>query len=127
MVTLTDKTGADAVCTIFETLNRTGVKLSVFELLTARFWPKGINLHDLWAKAKDDYSIIADFEIDRYYLLQTVSLVARNTPSCKHSDVLELDITAIHQWWDRAVWGMSQALKILQEDCGVITPKWPPY
>ena len=39
VVTLSDATEADALCTIFETLNRTGVKLSVFELLTARFWP----------------------------------------------------------------------------------------
>lgn len=127
VVTLTDKTGADAVCTIFETLNRTGVKLSVFELLTARFWPKGINLRDLWAKAKDDEPIIADFEIDPYYLLQTISLVARTSPSCKRSDVLELKTDAIQQWWDRAIWGLAQALKILQEDCGVITAKWLPY
>ncbi len=35
VVTLSDRTEADALCTIFETLNRTGVKLSVFELLTA--------------------------------------------------------------------------------------------
>ena len=30
VVTLSDKTEPDALCTIFETLNRTGVKLSVF-------------------------------------------------------------------------------------------------
>ena len=44
VVTLSDSTSAEAVCTIFETLNRTGVKLSPFELLTARFWPKNVNL-----------------------------------------------------------------------------------
>ena len=36
VVTLSDQTEPAALCTIFETLNRTGVKLSVFELLTAR-------------------------------------------------------------------------------------------
>ena len=36
VTTLSAATPADAVCNIFETLNRTGVKLSVFELLTAR-------------------------------------------------------------------------------------------
>lgn len=40
VVTLSEKTSPDALCTIFETLNRTGVKLSAFELLTARFWPE---------------------------------------------------------------------------------------
>ena len=48
VVTLSDKTKPDALCTIFETLNRTGVKLSVFELLTARFWPANINLRSHW-------------------------------------------------------------------------------
>jgi uncharacterized protein with ParB-like and HNH nuclease domain len=47
VVTLSDKTEPDALCTIFETLNRTGVKLSVFELLAARFWPQNINLRAL--------------------------------------------------------------------------------
>jgi hypothetical protein len=42
----TGGTEADVLCTIFETLNRTGVKL--FEPLTARFWPLKINLLELW-------------------------------------------------------------------------------
>jgi len=61
VVTLSDKTEPDALCTIFETLNRTGVKLSVFELLTARFWPQNINLRDLWDRARGEYPIIDDF------------------------------------------------------------------
>jgi uncharacterized protein with ParB-like and HNH nuclease domain len=90
VVTLSDSTNAEAVCTIFETLNRTGVKLSPFELLTARFWPKNINLRHLWARAREDYPIIEDFEVDPYYLLQVVALVSRTTPACKRSDVLYL-------------------------------------
>ena len=64
MVTLTEETSAPAVCTIFETLNRTGIKLSVFELLTARFWAKDLNLRNLWDEAKAEFSIIEDYEID---------------------------------------------------------------
>src|SRR5262249_25075746 len=58
VVTLSDKTEPDALCTIFETLNRTGVKLSVFELLTARFWPQNINLRELWDNAREQHPII---------------------------------------------------------------------
>ena len=54
VVTLSDETEPDALCTIFETLNRTGVKLSVFELLTARFWPHNINLRDLWKRHEEN-------------------------------------------------------------------------
>jgi hypothetical protein len=126
-VTLSDETSAEAVCTIFETLNRTGVKLSPFELLTARFWPKGINLRELWDNARADFPIIAQFDVDPYYLLQAVALVSRAAPSCKRKDVLELSVDAIKEWWDRCVGGLAAGLQMLRDDCGVIVPKWLPY
>jgi uncharacterized protein with ParB-like and HNH nuclease domain len=64
VVTLTENTDADALCTIFETLNRTGVKLTVFELLTARFWPESIRLRAMWDEAKKIYPIIEEFDVD---------------------------------------------------------------
>jgi len=57
MVTLSEDTDGGAICTIFETLNRTGVKLGVFDLLTARFWPKSVNLRTLWEKARAEHPI----------------------------------------------------------------------
>lgn len=128
VVTLSDATSAEAVCTIFETLNRTGVKLSPFELLTARFWPKKVSLRALWAKAQDDYPIIQDFEIDPYYLLQVVSLVvSRRAPSVRRGDILNLEASDINEWWDRAVYGMAKGLEMLRDDCGVMLPRWLPY
>jgi hypothetical protein len=127
VVTLSDETAAEAVCTIFETLNRTGVKLSPFELLTARFWPKSVNLRELWAKALGDYPIIREFEIDPYYSLQIVALVSKERPSCKRGDVLALESEAIEEWWDRSVWGLAEGLQMLRSDCGVLTPRWLPY
>jgi uncharacterized protein with ParB-like and HNH nuclease domain len=103
VVTLSDQTEPDALCTIFETLNRTGVKLSVFELLTARFWPQNINLRALWDQALADYPVISNFEVDPYYILQGVSLASRPTPSCKHGDVLKLSAPDITAWWDKVV------------------------
>ena len=58
VVTLSDATEADAICTIFETLNRTGVKLGIFDLLTARFYPTGLNLREHWKLACFQNSII---------------------------------------------------------------------
>ena len=127
VVTLSDTTGADAVCTIFETLNKTGVKLTPFELLTARFWPKGVNLRELWKEAQVQHPIVREFGVDPYYLLQVVALVSRQTPSCKRGDVLALDPNDITQWWDLAVQGMADTLEILRDDCGVLIPKWLPY
>ena len=128
VVTLSDKTEPDALCTIFETLNRTGVKLSVFELLTARFWPQNIKLRALWDKALDDHPIIADFEVDPYYVLQAIALASRKAPSCKRSDVLNLaaaDIDGVVG--RRSCSGLPAGLEILRDDCKVMLPKWLPY
>lgn len=127
VVTLSDKTEPDALCTIFETLNRTGVKLSVFELLTARFWPHDIKLRDLWAAALVAHPIIADYEVDPYYVLQGISLASRKAPSCKRGDVLNLTAKDIPEWWDRIVAGLAHGLEILRDDCKVMQPRWLPY
>lgn len=127
VVTLSDATEPDALCTIFETLNRTGVKLSVFELLTARFWPQNINLRALWDKALADRPVIGDFDVDPYYVLQGISLASRKTPSCKRGDVLNLAGHEISEWWDKVVHGLATGLEILRDDCKVMLPKWLPY
>src|SRR5206468_11234646 len=101
MVTLSEDTTASAVCTIFETLNRTGVKLSVFDLLAARFWPEDVRIRELWLKALEDYPIIADFDLDPYYVLQSISLFsATAAPSCKRCDVLIMQVDQSSQVWD---------------------------
>jgi len=128
VVTLSDKTEPDALCTIFETLNRTGVKLSVFELLTARFWPQNINLRARWDKTLAEHPIIADFEVDPYYVLQGISLaLTRKAPSCKRGEVLNMKAPDIIEWWDKVVDGLSTGLEILRDDCKVMLPKWIPY
>ena len=127
VVTLSDATQADALCTIFETLNRTGVKLSVFELLTARFWPQDIRLRALWDEALTTQPVIRDFDVDPYYVLQGISLACRKTPSCKRSDVLNLKPEDIREWWEPTVRALARGLEILRDDCKVMQPKWLPY
>lgn len=129
VVTLTSKTSADAICTIFETLNRTGVKLSVFELLTARFWPDNVNLRSLYDDARRESPLIDDFDIDPYYILQSASLLkTEKAPTCKRKDILK-DLTATHisELWRPVIEGLNGILKILSEDCGVLVSKWLPY
>lgn len=127
VVTLSEKTDADAVCTIFETLNRTGIKLSVFELLTARFWPKKVDLRDLWDSTQRDHPLLSLFEVDPYYILQVVALISKKKPSCKRSDVLDLDAEVMTRWWPRAAEGIADGIEILRDDCGLLIPDWLPY
>jgi hypothetical protein len=128
MVTLIENTTASAVCTIFETLNRTGVKLSVFDLLAARFWPEDVRLRDLWDEAQEQYPVIADFEVEPYYLLQSISLfTAKAAPSCKRGDVLQMDVAQIPSGWHPIVRGLADFLQMLRDDCGIVLPRWLPY
>jgi hypothetical protein len=127
VVTLSQETDADALCTIFETLNRTGVKLGVFELLTARFFAEKVHLRNLWEAAREKHPIVADFDVDPYYVLQAISLACRKAPSCKRSDVLTLTAADISEWWPKVIQALATGLEILRDDCKVALPKWLPY
>ena len=125
VVTLTGNPSLEAVCTIFETLNNTGVRLSVFDLLSARFYAKGKNLRQMWTQAFENGDHLREFEVDPYYLLQVIAARAAN--SIKRSDVLKLDAADVVASWDDAVWGMEQTLDLLNQDCGVLNAQLLSY
>lgn len=128
VVILKPSTPPDAICTIFETLNRSGVKLTVFELLTARFWPRDVNLRELWDNAQSERPIVKEFKVDPYYVLQIISLAFRDHPSCKRGDVLGMDMGEnFPDRWRQAVESLAQSLAFLKEECGVKAKKWLPY
>ena len=125
VVTLPETTPIEAVCTVFETLNRTGKPLGPFELLTARFYPDGVNLRDLWAEAVDAYPVLDTFDIDPYSLLQGVCLRARG--SAQRSDVLgRLKATDVTDHWAKIVAGITSVIDLLNA-AGILTPRYLPY
>lgn len=127
VVTLSADTEPAALCTIFETLNRTGVKLSVFELLTARFWSQDLKLRELWEQARSDHPLIAHFDVDPYYVLMAIALAGGQARSCKRGDVLNVSAETVLQWWPRVVKALNRALTILVNDCWVLQSRWLSY
>lgn len=125
VTTLAQTTAAEAVCTIFETLNRTGVKLSVFELITARAFADEVRLRDMWQTACERDQVLLDFGIDPYYLLQAIAMSARG--SAKRSTVLSMGVPEIVDQWDQTVRGLASSLTLLRDECGVLVSKWLPY
>lgn len=125
VTTLSEDTPIEAVCTIFETLNRTGVKLSVFELLTARAFAKDVNLRDLWIEATEAHPVLDDFRVDPYYVLQAISV--RKSGSAKRASVLNLGVTDITDEWEATTSGMAEGLRLLRDECGVLVERWLPY
>jgi hypothetical protein len=125
VVTLEQRTSLEAVCSIFETLNKTGVRLSVFELLAARFFAKGLDLRKKWQAGRAERAIIAEFDVDEYYVLQAIALRARR--SAQRADVLKLTKEQLEEHWDPVLRGFKGALEMLRADCGVLTARWLPY
>ena len=122
---LPHSTELEAVCTIFETLNRTGKPLTPFELISARAFAGGQSLRDLWDAALEAHPILADFDVEPYYVLQVVAL--RLGASCQRRDVLRLDPVDIAREWDNACADTASAVQLLRNECGVLVGKWLPY
>ncbi|MDQ2759228.1 MAG: hypothetical protein M3Y17_02040, partial [Actinomycetota bacterium] len=118
-------TELEAVCTIFETLNRTGKPLTPFELISARAFAGGLSLNDYWSSALERHPVLEDFGLEPYYLLQVIAL--RLGVSCKRSVVLSLSPDDIARQWDDAVSDMASAVCLLRDECGVLVSRWLPY
>lgn len=130
VVTLSDKTKPAAICAIFETLNRTGTKLSPYDLLAAKLYPDDIRLRDMWDDARVQNPILADFYgDDPYHIIQSVAIYTATdkAPSCKRGDVLKMNAEQVRNGWESVVNGMADVLKILREDCGVVSWGYLPY
>lgn len=126
VVTLPSSTSIEAVATVFETLNSTGKPLGPFELLTARFYPQGVKLRDLWEQAQTEHDILKEFAVDEYSLLQSVTLRAHN--SAQRSDVLrKLTGSDVTSHWPAVSRGFAKSIEFLQRECGVVSPKLVPY
>lgn len=126
VVTLPSETSIEAVATVFETLNSTGKPLGPFELLTARLYPSGVHLRDLWDRARSEFEVLDEYRVDPYSVLQSVTL--RVYGSAQRSDVLRrLTAADVEAHWDYVVRGFARVIELLQAECGVVTPGILPY
>jgi hypothetical protein len=123
-LTLSKDVGPASLCTIFETLNMTGVRLTVFELLTARVILEKLNLREMWDKAVKKYPIFEEFDVDPYAALQALALVTKG--SLQKKVILELSKSDFDSSWPEVVSAMAKAFEILRDDCGVMTRTWLP-
>ncbi len=130
VVELPADTSLEAVCAIFETLNKTGTKLTVFDLLTAKFWPHQLHLREMYADARGRWPVLggSGLDVDSTYLLQAISLIrSEDAPKCKRSDLLQLEPHDFADDWERTCRAAAQALTMLRDECGVLTRDWLPY
>ncbi len=141
IIKLRKETSKEAVCLVFEKVNTGGVKLSVFELITASYAADGYNLRDDWYGSKDRsvesrQSRLAEelllTQVESTDFLQAITLLhtlekrridlasgkqgKQVTPvSAKRNSVLELPLSAYKQWADKVESGFRLAAKFLKK------------
>ena len=91
----------DEIAILFERINRTGVKLSIFDLLVARFY-QFIKLREEWEKAVDEKINIRKYTAGdkrhvtvAYYFLQGMAM--KNGMSIKARDMLNIDENTLNE------------------------------
>lgn len=108
--------------------HRTGNPLTPFELISARAFASGHSLRDLWGAALEAHPILADFDVEPYYVVQCDCPAARCLlPTLQRRDVLNLDAADIAREWDNACADTASAVQLLRNECGVFVSKWLPY
>lgn len=111
-IELDKTTSMDAVTTVFEKVNQGGVKLTVFELLTAKFagdknyfatHKSAFRLREDWEQTReklDDFDVLSKFENDDF--LQAVTLAATyagpKMTTARKEDVLRLTLDDYLVW-----------------------------
>ncbi|MDX5478775.1 MAG: hypothetical protein LPJ98_09990, partial [Cyclobacteriaceae bacterium] len=127
---------AENIAVLFERINRTGIKLSIFDLLVARLY-KFLNLRSEWEKAFDVSENLKKYVLNNkrdtqvaYYFIQ--ALVLANNKSIKARDMLGIDDQIVNQEnWNAIIEQIeSNVLQRLLDvnEYGIArVDKWLPY
>jgi hypothetical protein len=122
----------EALTRIFETLNRTGVRLDAFDLMVAVLYPGGFHLRDEWQQACDENPVLVRMDASGLEILKVIALwqreadrhqnsrpTARRIVGVRQRDVLNIPAEVVAREWSRAVVAYSRALRLLQTSCGI--------
>jgi hypothetical protein len=126
----------EALARIFETINRTGVKLNAFDLMVAVLCPHDFKLRDAWEDALLEYPLLKVFEVDGIEILKLVALWTRRKQQeervrvtvrgVRQGDVLAIPPPEVKSNWKRALLAYVEALRLLVGRLGVAHPSLAP-
>jgi len=127
VISLSQETRDDIV-NIFERINRTGLGLSLFDLLAARLYIKGVDLRFLWEEFKKGHNDIAAV-IKPEFLVKVISILEDQEP--KKSNLLnvldKLDAKVFQGRWEEAVYAIKEAYQRVVKLYGAFNQAWIPY
>lgn len=128
-IELDKHTSMEAVTTVFEKVNQGGVKLTVFELLTAKFagdaeyfaeHQEAFRLADHWRSVKQDlqqFQVLEGFRNDDF--LQAVTLLAsrasNRATTARKEDILKLKLVDYRRWAPEVVEALKWTARFLKD------------
>lgn len=141
-----DRESLEQITLIFEKINTTGVRLSVFDLLNARLYLHGIRLHNLWEESIQNYEYLRELSSDnsdlaKILVLRTIGLLRLlrtgfNTEESEISDIknrslINLSSNEFEDDWYTAVEYIDKALERImstnEDGFGAFMVRWIPY
>ena len=130
MIRLTRDVPLAAVAKVFETLNRTGLKLGTFDLMVAKLYPHNFKLREEWAEVETSFPVFKQFGVSgvdllklialREYLRQSAGDGPVRVKGIREGDVLQLSPSVVIAEWYAAIDGLQKALDFLRDHCGVV-------
>ncbi len=112
----------EAVARIFETTNKTGVKLSTVDLMTAKLYPHDFKLRDEWEKIERMHPELLDSfagTLDAEDVLRIVAF-SRGT-GVTRDQILRLQPGHVKADWSSAVAAFLETLEFLRRQLGVLS------
>ena len=120
-----------AIAKIFETLNRTGVRLATFDLMVARLYPYEFKLRTEWEEARVVFDQFEEMGIeDGVEVLKVIALnehmrereanIKLSIRGVRESDVLNLSPQTVIEHWLVAAQALANAIDFVKKECGAI-------
>ncbi|MCA9313634.1 DUF262 domain-containing protein [Candidatus Saccharibacteria bacterium] len=124
--------GIAEICAVFEKMNNKGVKLTVFDLLTARLYRSNISLRKLWIDTYQKHEHInavsqEDPGVYAILILRTIGLL--RGADVKASSLINLSPENFDEDFRTAAHYLDKALERIRktEGFGAFDAKWIPY
>lgn len=131
-IVMTEDIELEALTRIFETLNRTGVRLDAFDLMVAVLYPHNFHLRDAWDEAIDRFPLFRDMDTPGLEVLKVIALwqrdrdrsaanrpVTRRVKGIRQRDVLNVPADFVKSQWESALVAYEAALRFLRQFGGV--------
>ncbi len=130
-----DAKGLEQVATIFEKINSTGQRLSVFDLLTARLYPQNINLRQLWESALEEHEylgrFVGDDKKESYAVYPLRALALYRGQDARAKRLINLSGDGFEADWQVVIAQMNEAAKRIasanEAGFGAFKKSWVPY